>query len=112
MPLTNKVLGLGGMKKAQSGLKGVQRARVTRPVHNSPVLAQKPRVANPVMPQESNMSRAIRLKHASQTSQQARLTKMKASDPVGMLKFDRDTQYKNPTSLGLRDAKYQRSLYR
>jgi len=54
----------------------------------------------------------IKRRYSSNTTLNSRLAKMKASDPVGMLKYQRKLQNSSPTTANIMSSNYQRSLYR
>ena len=84
---------------------------VTQPVTANVLKKKIPSIVKPVSVAETPLAMNNRLKSASDTTRAVRMTKMKARDPNGMLDYDRTTRVGSPTSLGLRDASYNRSLH-
>lgn len=69
-------------------------------------------VLQPAKVKRHPMLDAIRRKYSSQTTLNSQIAKAKATDPVGMLRYQRRINNSAPTTTKIIDSKYQRSLYK
>ena len=79
-------------------------------IQEARMLAKK-KTAKPVFHKAGDMLKDVTRRHASKTTQNSILRKMKAKDPQGMLKYDNKRKYRSGITNKLQDNRYQRGLY-
>lgn len=73
---------------------------------------KKRKVIQPIFHKETPLLRNLKMRYASNASNNARIAKMKAKDPVGMKMYDNKLKTSNKTTADIINKNYQRSLYR
>ena len=69
------------------------------------------KIVKPVKPKPNTLMQNLKMRYGSKTTNNARVAKMKAQDPVGMLKYNRKINTSSPVTRNLIDKNYQRRLY-